>query len=355
MKRSADLRSVTRAFGLTGEYLGGEVYGSGHIHDSFVTTIREGTRTVRYLHQRINRDIFPDYRKLMENIRQVTEHIRPDHLPETLRLVPAADGEAWHADRDGQIWRTYHFVEGGVSHDVVDDPGLAREAARAFGAFQRGLAELDPSSLHETIPRFHHLRSRLDQLEDAARTDREGRAASAASLLDFARARRGLGEVRGLPRRVVHNDCKVNNVLIARGTLEAMCVVDLDTVMPGLALCDFGDMVRTMTCPVPEDEKDLGKVEADLDLFGAVAEGYLSEARHFLTPAEVESLGPAGPYMTLVIGVRFLTDYLSGDVYFKTHRPGQNLDRCRSQFALVESLEAQAAEMSRILRSLSAA
>lgn len=331
--------SIFRAFGLPGEPLGAGPYGSGHIHDTYLSTFRVGERTDRYVHQRINREIFPDPRPLMENIRLVTGHLR-----ESLTLLPGVDGKVWHVDDEGGVWRTYRFEEG-VSHDTVDTPDLARQAARAFGAFQRGLADLDASCLHVTIPRFHDLQHRMDQMEAAM-----GEARTAPEEIAFARERAHWMTPPGLPVRVVHNDCKVNNVIIGE---ERDCVVDLDTVMPGLALHDFGDMVRTMTCPCPEDETDTEKVRMDIALFRAVAEGYLSEARHFLTPAETESLDMAGRYMTLVIGVRFLTDHLSGDVYFKTQREGQNLDRCRTQFALVRSMEEQAGEMTGILRSLS--
>ncbi len=377
---------VGQAFSIDGECVGVSPLGRGHIQDTYVATfaLPGGTRR-RFLLQRINPAIFPDPRPLMENIVRVTACLSgaTADLPggdrpwrEVLRVVPARDGRVWYHDgREGGIddddlgtphpgnaraaaWRLYHFVEAASPYQEAPDPAVARRAAAVFGAFQRHLGELDPASLHETLPRFHDLGHRLEQFESAIGSMEDtGLRDGASSEIAFTHDRGPRLDARlhrleglGLPTRVVHDDCKLNNVLFDDETGEVACVVDLDTVMPGHVLFDFGDMVRTMTCPAAEDERDLDRVRVDLGLVEAVAAGYVSEARPFLTAPEVESLSLAGEYMAFLIGLRFLTDHLAGDVYFKTQRPGQNLDRARAQFRLVERLEDVADEVASIIQ-----
>jgi hypothetical protein len=244
----------------------------------------------------------------------------------------------------------------------VATPAQAREAARAFGAFQRLLVGLDVPRLRETIPHFHDTRARLAALEAAVAAGSAGRAAGAREEIAFARAHAPLASAlaalheRGLaPERVAHNDTKINNVLFDDATGEAICVIDLDTVMPGPSLCDFGDLVRTVSSRAAEDERDLSRVEADPALFAALAEGYLAGAGDLLAPAEREQLVAAGEVMTYECGLRFLADYLAGDVYFRVKRPGHNLDRCRAQFALLRSLERQADDFREMVVRLVAA
>ncbi|MCZ6692104.1 MAG: aminoglycoside phosphotransferase family protein [Planctomycetota bacterium] len=356
MSEPGDLERIARAFRIPGKWQEAAPHGSGHIHDTWVSTFREGNGQVRYIHQRINRHIFSDPVRLMENIRLVTDHLRAaSGAPwrDVLRIVSANDGTDLHRDEAGEHWRTYRFVEGTRSLDRAEGADQVRAAARAFGAFQRVLNDLDPARLHVTIPRFHDLGHRLSQLEEAVKADPAGRASEVGPEISFARDRAWMTDrLARLPLRVSHYDCKLNNILFDEETGECACVVDLDTVMPGLSVHDFGDMLRSMTPSALEDARDASKVRMEIGLFEAVAEGYLSEAGSFLLPAEIDQLAFSGLYMSFIIGVRFLTDHVEGDVYYKKHRSGQNLDRCRSQFRLVESMESQQSEMDSVIKRL---
>jgi len=357
------LREAAAAFEIPGRWLSSARFGSGHINDTFLAVFEDAGRRARWLQQRINRAVFADPAALMENVLRVTEHQRRALLREgvrdperrALRLAAARAGGFVFTDRDGELWRTFHFIEGASSRDVVRAPSDARLAAEAFGRFQGQLADLPPPRLHETIPRFHDARARFEALVDAARADVRGRLHDCRAELDFVCAREGavdrlgsLCETGALPERITHNDTKVNNVLFDDATGEALCVIDLDTVMPGLALYDFGDLVRTATSPSAEDERDLSKVGLDAAMFAALVDGYLAGAS-FLTSAERAELAFSGLLMTLVVGIRFLTDHLRGDVYFRIHRPDHNLDRCRTQLRLVASIERQRERMEEIV------
>jgi Ser/Thr protein kinase RdoA (MazF antagonist) len=314
-----------------------------------------GGRRERFLLQRINTQIFHDPVALMKNIERVTTHLagkEPDGSRRVLTLVRTCEGQAWQMDAEGSFWRMYRFIEGTRSYDVVETATQAYEAARAFGEFQRMLAELPAPRLHETIPDFHSTPKRLEALKRAIEADALGRAAGAEREIAFALERESVTRLlveAGLPERVTHNDTKINNVLLDERTGQRICVIDLETVMPGLAPYDFGDMVRTMTCRAAEDERDLSLVRIEMEMFEALARGYLSVAGSFLTNAEKGMLVEAGRVITLEQGIRFLTDYLDGDRYFKVHRPGQNLDRARAQFRLVESLEEHRAAMEQVV------
>jgi len=237
----------------------------------------------------------------------------------------------------------------------VESAGQAFQAARAFGQFQKWLADLPAPRLHDTIPDFHHTPKRFAALEKAIAADAANRAKLAQPEIEFALRHRemcGVLLAAGLPERVTHNDTKFNNVMLDDATGQGICVIDLDTVMPGLALYDFGDMVRTTTSPAKEDERDLSKVTMQFPMFEALARGYLSTAADCLTSAEKKFLPFSGKLITFEIGIRFLTDFLAGDVYFKVHREGHNLDRCRTQFKLVESIEQQEPEMNRLVEGI---
>ena len=357
-----DIRSIARKFDIFGEFQGAEPYGSGHINDTYRATYYQGGTTLHYLHQRINHDIFQNPEAVMHNVGRVTRHIRSKlnglvgASRRSLTLVPTLDGEAFHRDDRGNYWRTYVFIENARTYDAVESEQHAYEAGRAFGYFQKQLVDLPEPRLHDTIPNFHHTPSRFEALEKAIEADVCNRAASAKPEIEFALARRGivgklieLQEKGEIPERVTHNDTKFNNVMIDDDTGEAICVVDLDTVMPGLALYDFGDMVRTTTSPTKEDEQDLSKVKMDFPLYRSLLVGYLDAAGDFLNPVEKAHLAFSGKLITFEIGLRFLTDYLRGDTYFKIHRDGHNLDRCRTQFKLVESIEEQEEEMNALL------
>jgi len=258
-------------------------------------------------------------------------------------------------DAAGNHWRAYRFIEKARTYDAVESTEQAFQAGRAFGRFQQQLAGLPAPRLHDTIPDFHHTPKRFTALERAIAADTAGRAALAKAEIDFALAHKPMATMlldAKLPERVTHNDTKFNNVMLDDATGEGICVIDLDTVMPGLAPYDFGDMVRTTTSPAIEDERDLRKVTMQFPMFEALVRGYMRSAGEFLTKEEKALLASSGKLITFEIGTRFLTDYLSGDTYFKVHREGHNLDRCRTQFKLVESIEEQEERMNRLVESL---
>ncbi len=354
MKTTHDAGRAAQGFAVEGTLASVAPYGSGHINDSYCAVFEQGGRWERYLLQRINTHIFHDSAALMENIERVTTHLaakEPAGSRRVLTLIRARDGRAWQMDAEGSHWRMFRFIEGARSYDVVESPAHAYEAARAFGEFQRMLADLPAPRLHETIADFHSTPKRLEALKRAIEADFFGRAESVEREIAFALERERVTRLlveAGLPERVTHNDTKINNVLLDEHTGQGVCVIDLETVMPGLAPYDFGDMVRTMTCRAAEDERDLSLVKVELEMFEALARGYLSVAV-FLLDSEKRMLVEAGRVITLEQGIRFLADYLNGDRYFKVHRPGQNLDRARTQFRLVESLEEQAPGMERVV------
>lgn len=359
-----DLQAIGRLFPLHGDFLSAAPYGSGHINDTFCAEYHQAGTIVRYILQRINHTIFQRPDLLMDNIARVTGFQQAqlaaggavDASRRGLTLVPGRDGQPVVRDRAGNWWRCYLFIEAATGYDVIESADQAREAARAFGEFQKLVAGLPGERLHETIPNFHHTGRRYEALQAAIEEDSHGRAAQVADLIDFAAAREDLAwsvvrliESGDIPERVTHNDTKLNNVLIDNASGAGICVIDLDTVMPGTVLSDFGDMVRTATNSAAEDETDLALIHSRLEIFEALAEGYLSSAKDFLNETEVAHLAMSGRLLTFECGIRFLTDYLQGDRYFKIKRPDHNLDRCRAQFALVRSIEERQAEMERIV------
>ncbi len=297
----------------------------------------------------------------MENIECVTAHLaaqlhaESDRARRVLTLIPAKDGLAFHVDAGGEFWRAYQFVGGAHSCETAESPRQAFQAARAFGHFQRQLATLPANRLHESIPDFHNTPKRYTALNRAIASDVCNRAALATPEIAFGLAHESISGIllnANLPERVTHNDTKLNNVLFDDVNGEALCVIDLDTVMPGLSLYDIGDMVRTTTSPADEDEQDLSRVQMQLPMFEALVRGYLSSAGEFLTKKELQHLAFAGRLITFEMGIRFLTDFLNGDTYFRVHRARHNLDRCRTQFKLVESIARQEEEMNRLVESI---
>jgi len=359
-----DLQAIAACFVLPGRFIDGAPHGSGHINDTFAVRLDDNGHRVRYVLQRVNHEVFKDVPAVMENVDRATRHITAslerqdvaDRSRRAMTLIPTTDGGTYHVAPDGDYWRAFQFVEGATSYDVLTTHDQAYEVARAFGKFQTMLADLPDPPLHETIPKFHDGPERFRAFLDALERDPLNRAADAgpeiAFLVDNACAFDRLPALvssGALPLRATHNDCKSNNVLIDDATGEGICVIDLDTLMPGLVLYDFGDMVRTSTCPVPEDSQILDDVQMDLERFTYLTHGYLASAGEFLTSAEKEQLVFAGKVITLTIGARFLTDHLLGDTYFKTHRPDHNLDRCRVQFALVRSIVSQESAMHEVV------
>ncbi|MFZ4717720.1 MAG: phosphotransferase enzyme family protein, partial [Chthoniobacterales bacterium] len=342
-------------------------YGSGHINDTLAVTFSQSGTRVRYILQRINHRIFKDPAALMENILRVTDEATarlteagvPDASRRALSVIPALDGKPFVTDGEGNTWRCYPFIEGARTYDIIRNERQATEVAKAFGEFQGLVAGLKGPRLHETIPDFHNTRSRFEKLRSMVEADPHGRLAGVRKEWEFLLERESLVDVlldlqkKGeIPERITHNDTKLNNVMIDDATETGICVIDLDTVMPGLALYDFGDMVRTATSPAAEDDTDLSKVRMQMPMFQALVRGYLATARSFLNDAEKAHLAFSGKLISLEIGIRFLTDHLEGDVYFKIKRPGHNLDRCRTQLALAASIESQEEEMRRFVDSL---
>lgn len=332
-----ELAEVLKGMGVTDQI---EVarYGSGHINDTFKVETKRG---VRYILQRINTDIFPDAEMLEETVMRVTGHLRAKGIP-SLEVIAYANP-----------WRLYAFLEGYTSRDVVSEPRQAYDVARAFAKFQNDLADLPPPRLGEIIPKFHDTPDRMRQLDEAVKVNYKGRLANVAKEMAFVEAWRGntsrladLMAAGKIPERITHNDTKINNVLVAADGTAV--VIDLDTVMPGSALSDFGDMVRTSSAAAAEDEKDLSKVYSKIEYFEQLAKGYLEGAK-FLNECEKDNLVFSGKLATFEVGIRFLADYLKGDTYFHTAYEDHNLVRARTQFKMVESIEAQEAEYEAIV------
>ena len=361
MNRNHDVHAVARHFQIPGDLLRAESYGSGHINDTYCITADHNGLPVRHICQRINHAVFKDPNALMDNIRRVTEHLSgklagdPNRNRRTLTLIKTRDGNPFHRDSLGNYWRVYPFIEKARSREAVESPQQAFEAAKAFGQFQRLLADLPAPRLHEIIPDFHHTPKRFIALEKAIEADIANRATLAKPEIEFALRHKHITSVlldAKLPERVTHNDTKLNNVLLDDSTGEGICVIDLDTVMPGSALYDFGDMVRTATSPAMEDERDLSKVEMQFPMFDALARGYLASTSDFLTASEKQQMAFSGKLITFEIGIRFLADYLAGDTYYKVHRDHHNLDRCRVQFKLMESIARREARMNKLVETL---
>ena len=333
-------------------------YGNGHINDTYIAESNP-----RYILQRINSKVFKNPDQVMSNILGVTEHLRaqiiknggdPDR--ETLNVVKTIDGKSYYHAENGEYYRMYKFVERAKSYDTPESPVMLYEAARAFGRFQNMLSDYPADKLYETIPDFHDTRKRFANLKRAVEEDKMGRRASVEKEIEFAFAR---GQETGIivdaiadgsvPLRVTHNDTKLNNVMLDEKTGEGICVIDLDTVMPGSLLYDYGDALRFGASSGAEDEVDLDKIWFDLEMFEEFTKGFLSEVGSKLTARERELLALSAKMMTYECGIRFLTDYLEGDTYFKTHREGQNLDRARTQFKLVADMESKMDEMNAII------
>lgn len=352
---------VLRLFALRGTYESAAPYGSGHINDTYVVNFAApaGGRK-RYVAQRINDKIFKNVPALMENVQRVTAHLaaKAGAGSRQLALVPATGGAACARDAQGGWWRFYDFIEGAHTVDRVTSEAEAREAARAFGDFQAQLADLPGGRLQETIPNFHHTRSRFENLRRAIQEDKVGRAREVQADIDFAFSREADADVlldllaKGdVSERVTHNDTKINNVMLDDATHRSVAVIDLDTVMPGLPLYDFGEMMRTSASTTFEDDPVAENMRLELRYFRVLVAGYLeSRVGAVLNATERAHLGFAGKLMTYENGLRFLTDYLQGDTYYKIKHPRHNLDRTRTQFALVRDIERQTDAMNAILK-----
>lgn len=350
------VREAIANFNFTGRLKDRRPFGSGHINDTYLLTFEIGDMgDMSAILQRMNREIFTQPVELMENIVGVTSYLREkiienggDPERETLNIIPAKDGKAYYVDSKGEYWRSYKFITDAKCYDQVEKPEDFYESAVAFGNFQRLLADYPADTLHETIKGFHDTRARFEVFKQAVAQDVCGRAASVDREIEFVLAHEEIARVLGefqekglVPLRVTHNDTKLNNIMIDNTTRKGICVIDLDTVMPGLAVNDFGDSIRFGASTGTEDEKDLSKVSCSMELFEIYVKGFLQGCAGSLTPTEVELLPMGAKVMTYECGMRFLTDYLQGDHYFKIHREEHNLDRARTQFKLVEDMEAK--------------
>ena len=353
-------------FDIPGNLISVEELKRGHINRTYVGVWEHGGVRKRYVHQVVNHRIFQDIEGMMSNLLLVTDALRASFArgsspagDTTLTIIPTRDGASFIQDESGEFWRSFEYIEDTVAHDVCPSPAVAHEAAAILGRFQRALIDVPPSSLVDTIPFFLHGGKRFEAFEDSLKSDAKKRAPNAAREIEFALQRRDLGgvlvaalESKRLPTRVSHNDMKLNNVLFDAGGGCAVCLLDLDTCMAGTPLFDFGDLVRNTAIPCAEDEQDLSKVIVDLDLYEAICAGYMQEMGDVITDAEFALLPFAPRVLAFVLGVRFLTDFLDGDTYFRTHRAQHNLERARTQFAVVEAMERSESRMSDVLRGL---
>lgn len=362
---SHDLEKVFNNFRIYGDYVDANLYGSGHINDTYLLEVQQSGRPVKYIVQRLNNVAFPDPLGLMDNVKRITEHLQkklraagdPDASRKAMTVILTNDDKACYVE-NGNYWRCYLFVENAIGHDIILNDDQAFEAAKAFGDFQKLLVDLPGERLVETIPNFHNTPKRFEKFEQVLAEDKFDRAKDVQPQIDFIMARKDDAyklldlNAKGLiPERITHNDTKLNNVLLDVETEKATCVIDLDTSMPGLALYDFGDMIRTSTSPAAEDELDLSKVQVQMNMFEALVKGYLSTAAEFLTPTELDNLAFSGKLLTLECSIRFLTDYLEGDIYFRIHHEGHNVERCKTQHALVERIEEKLEEMDKIVKA----
>lgn len=350
-----EVSSINTVFDIEGHITSAVPFGNGHINDTFRLFNQEAAKP-DYLLQRINHLIFTEVEQMMLNIRRVTEHVNQRLPGSTLELIGTRTGGNFHQDAAGNYWRIYRFRKELHSIDVAETPAQIYEGAKAFGRFLFHLADFPAHTLHPTIPHFHDVIIRLQQLQEAVRQDVQGRVKEARAEIDYSfqitemmeRIQKA-GERGEIPLRVTHNDTKFNNVLLDEAG-RGRCVIDLETVMPGYVHYDFGDGIRTTVTTTEEDEADLSKIIIDLERFEAFAQGFLEETRDILSPAELQYLPLAGPLLSYLMGIRFLADFLRGDSYYKIHFEGQNLQRARAQLQLTKNLLAQQEALQDILK-----
>lgn len=362
---SEKIDAVARKFNFDGEIVKITPHGGGYINDTYAVSVKnlENGEISRYIMQRINHDIFKDVDGLMGNFRKVTDYLKDvikayggDALRETLTIVPAKDGKDYVKDADGNYYRALLFIEDTITYETVKSANDFYKAAKAFGNFQRLLKDFPAETLVETIPNFHNTAKRYETFLKAVEENKSGRLDMVQKEVEFIKQRADathalvdMLQEGKLPLKVTHNDTKLSNILMDAKTNEGLCVIDLDTIMPGLAAYDFGDSIRAGACWTAEDELDLEKVFVDFDLFDAYVKGFLEGAQDGLTNLEIRTLPLGAKTITLEQGIRFLTDFLDGDTYFKTQYPNHNLDRTRTQLKLVADMEMKWDELNRIV------
>lgn len=358
-----DLESIAKNFKIEGNFLDGGPYGSGHIHDTFLIRTAEEVSD-NYLLQRVNHHVFRNVHQLMSNIEIVTKHIQKKinksaelkAALKSLTFIPANDGKYYYEDNSGNYWRVCVFIENSRSYDIVDSPDKAYSGGVAFGKFQAFLSDLSAESLYATIPDFHNVEKRLETFCETLKDDPVQRVKEVKREIEIVAARaeemmciNRLGREGKIPERVTHNDTKFNNILFDSED-NPVCVIDLDTVMPGYIHYDFGDAIRTSANTGAEDEKDFRSISMDIKLFQAFSKGYLEETRTFLTKTEMDYLAFSAKLLTFIIGLRFLTDFIDGDRYYKIRHKYHNLQRVRVQFRLLESMDEQYDEMKAVIK-----
>lgn len=366
METPFDIGFLSEGFNLSGKFTNYKTKNDGHINSTYVLFFEEDDGTKKaYTVQKINTYVFKDPDGLMNNIVGVTSHLQNkirqsggNPMRETLTFLPAVNGKYYYRDADGACWRCYYYIDDAYTCNLIENESVFFGAGKAFGTFQQQLSDYPIDTLSETIPKFHNTYSRLLDFKKAVNDDIAGRAKNVKEEIDFILSREDdtkilldMIEKGELPLRVTHNDTKLNNILFDEKTNEGICIIDLDTVMPGLSLYDFGDSIRFGANTASEDEKDVSKVHLSLELYKAYVEGYLSTAKQSLTDNEIEYLPFSAKLMTLECGMRFLGDYLNGDVYFKTAYPEHNLVRSHTQLALVKDIEDKMEEMKKITAS----
>lgn len=360
---------IGNQFAISGDFMYGEELCNGHINTTYRACYRsEDGLEERYILQRINDYVFKDPAQVMRNVEKVTRHITWKlmrrrgrcNAGQILTLYPARGGRNYIVlPEEGGMWRCYNNIEGTHTYDVVENTRQAYQAGYAFGSFQELVSDMNPEDIKESIPDFHNTAKRYQKLLESVAADVKGRAADCQAELELLAgwadrySKLTDMQARGeIPTRITHNDTKINNVMLDEESDQAVCVIDLDTVMPGLSLYDFGDMVRTATCEAEEDEKDLSKVKLEMPFFESLVEGYLDATNEFLTQSEIDNLAFAGWLITTEIAIRFLTDYLDGDLYFRTEYPEHNLVRARNQLKLAQSIDEKLPRMQRYIRRL---
>ena len=356
--------SIVKNFAVEGEFVSATPHGSGHINETRLVVTKTDSGEREYVLQRINNNVFKNPTALMENYVGVTSYLRDviektggDPTRETLNVIKTKNGENFFLSPDGEYWRMLGFVNNSLCYDKVEKPEQFYMSAVAFGNFQYLLRDYPASTLNEIIPNFHNTPDRIRLFEEALEADVCGRAKDVPEEIEFVLSRREFAntleearEAGRLPLRVTHNDTKLNNVLFDKTTGKALCIVDLDTIMPGYSVNDFGDSIRFGATTALEDEKELSKVNFDISLYELYVKGFIEGTRGGLTECEMELLPIGAMMMTFECGTRFLTDYLSGDTYFRIHREGHNLDRARNQFKLLRDMEARLDEMRAIVK-----
>lgn len=360
------IKRILNNFNINGEFIDAKAYGSGHINDTLLVRYMLSGKQINYILRKINNFVFKEPKLIIENTINVTNHIReklievnePYINSKVLTLLGTKNGNSYYVD-ENDYWCLLHFIQGAYTVDHIDNSEQAYEAAKAYGKFQKYLSDFDTSQCYITIKNFHNLSNRIKIFEEAIRLDSKKRIEGITQEIEIAKSYIFLKDEyenlkkKNLPMRITHNDTKINNIMLQNESNKGLCVVDLDTVMPGIILNDFGDMVRTFTSPALEDAKDFSKVKMRLPIFDALVKGYLEELNNYLTQDEINNLVLGSKIIVYEQAIRFLTDYIAGDVYYKVEYDIHNLNRARNQFALLSSIEEQTEQMEKVIEKYS--